>query len=130
MTPIEIALLCLAGALILMFLGLPIAFSFAISGFIGIVILKGFVPAFGILARTPYHYTAMEPLLPLPLFILMGFFVFYSGIGEDLFNILWCFLKLCSLGIRTATNMPSASKKRPMPVYKNISGNCKSIILF
>jgi C4-dicarboxylate transporter DctM subunit len=105
MSPIEIALLCLIGALILMFARLPIAFSFGITGLIGLVVIKGFGPAFGILARTPYMYTSMEPLLPLPLFILMGFFVFYSGIGEDLFNMAYKWIGSFPGGIAYAATL-------------------------
>jgi C4-dicarboxylate transporter, DctM subunit len=71
---------------LLMLLGIPIGFSFAIAGFTGLVFLRGFDPALSLIGAAPYTYTTMESLIPLPLFILMGFFAFKSGISADLFD--------------------------------------------
>ncbi|MBN1191594.1 MAG: TRAP transporter large permease subunit [Dehalococcoidales bacterium] len=105
MSPIDIALICLAVSIILMFAGVPIVFSFGIVGFVGIVAITGLSPALGIMARAPYNYTGLEALLPLPLFIVMGFFVFHSGIGEDLFKVANKWMGRTPGGIAYATTL-------------------------
>jgi tripartite ATP-independent transporter DctM subunit len=63
-----------------------IAFAFALVGGIGIFLLRGLTPALQVLGSTPYVWASKGTLLAVPLFILMGQFVFQSGISTELYE--------------------------------------------
>jgi tripartite ATP-independent transporter DctM subunit len=65
--------------------GIRIAFATAITGFIGLWILRGYVPAASLASTIPQGHLSAYTLLVLPLFIMMGFFAFYAGITKDLY---------------------------------------------
>jgi len=72
--------------LVLAAIGLPLAFSFALVGFGGLVFLRGLTPAMGLIGESPYAAVASYMLACIPMFVLMGEFAFYSGISKDLFK--------------------------------------------
>ena len=67
-------------------LGLPLAFSFAVVGFIGIIFMKGLGPGLSTLGHAPYSLLASYTICAIPLFVLMGQFAFHSKVGRDLFS--------------------------------------------
>jgi tripartite ATP-independent transporter DctM subunit len=83
--PLLISILGLAAFFLLMTQGVPIAFSFAIVGCVGVVLLKGAGPGLGLVGSMPYIWASAGALLPVPLFILMGQFVYHSGISAELY---------------------------------------------
>jgi len=85
MPPSLIGLIGIAVFLLLVLLSMPIAFSFAIVGFIGLIILKGLGPALSILGSAPFTWASSWTLVCIPMFVLMGQFAFYSGISQDLY---------------------------------------------
>jgi C4-dicarboxylate transporter DctM subunit len=85
LSPFVTVCLCVAALLILGFNRLPIAFAFALVGFVGITWLLGFEQGLIILSRAPFAWATNVTFLPLPLFLLMGQLVFYLGISGDLF---------------------------------------------
>lgn len=72
--------------IVLIFLGLPIAFSFAIVGFVGIIVLKGVATGLHLLGSAPWDFGVQWGLVSVPLFILMGQLAFHSGISSDLYT--------------------------------------------
>jgi C4-dicarboxylate transporter DctM subunit len=90
---------------VLMALGLPIAFSFAVVGFVGTALITGFEPALYLVGSAPFTWTSMQSLLPLPLFVLMGQFAFYSGISSDLFTVANKWLGRFPGGLAQATTL-------------------------
>lgn len=86
MDPMIIGLIAIVFFLILISQGIPIAFAFAIVGFIGILIVRGPNPAFIALGSMPYTWSIDRMLVPVPLFILMGYFAFVAGITKDLYD--------------------------------------------
>jgi C4-dicarboxylate transporter DctM subunit len=66
--------------------GIPIAFAFAMVGCVGMFLLKGIGPALGLIGTAPYIWASLGALLPVPLFILMGQFVYHSGISTELYS--------------------------------------------
>ncbi len=64
----------------------PIAFAFGLTGFLGIWYVRGFAAALGDLPVTAWNNLSNYALACLPLFILMGEFANYSGIGPDLYK--------------------------------------------
>ncbi len=68
-------------------LGVPIAFSLATAGIVGIVLLGGDVNVvLRILGTTPFGVTADYVLTTIPMFILMAYFSASGGLARDLFT--------------------------------------------
>lgn len=73
-------------SLILVILGVPIAFAFAITGLVGFIYLVGFEPGLLLLSIHPYSWASSYTLMPVPLFIFMSAILGQVGITGDLFN--------------------------------------------
>lgn len=109
MSPLVIGLIAIIVFLVLSFLRVPVGFAFAIVGFIGIVIFRGFETGLYILSHIPFAWASQQTLLPVPLFILMGYFAFYSGISRDLFDACFKWFGRQAGGIAQATTVASAA---------------------
>ena len=70
----------------LLFLNMPIAFAFTVIGFLGVAYFIGFEPAMTTLIMTVWSSCTNYTLMAVPLFILMGQFAYFSGIGPDLYK--------------------------------------------
>lgn len=86
MSPLVISLIAIVAFLIIIFHSLPIAFSFALVGFIGLIFVRDLNTALFSIGNTPLTWASAESLLPFPLFILMGFFAYNSGISSELYD--------------------------------------------
>src|SRR5499425_2958932 len=75
------AWLMLGGSTVLLFLGLPVAFSFLVINLLGAVLFLGGEPGLVQLARNSVSSVASFSLTPIPLFILMGEILFHTGIA-------------------------------------------------
>jgi len=84
--PLTVGFIGIGLLIVLLFSGMPIGFVMALVGFIGITFLSGKDSSLVTLGRVPYTTVASHPFSVLPLFILMGFFVYYSGISKELFD--------------------------------------------
>lgn len=71
--------------LILLAIGVPIAFSMAISGTVGLIYLIGIERTSGILRNVPHSETTLFVLTTIPLFVLMAELINESGLTEDVF---------------------------------------------
>ena len=68
-------------------LGVPIAFSLATAGIVGILLLGGDgTMVLRILGTTPFGVTAEYVLTTVPMFILMAYFSASSGLARDLYT--------------------------------------------
>jgi len=76
----------LAAFFVLIALEVPIAIAMALIAFCGVWFLFGIHPAIGILANTPYDFVASWTLSAVPMFLLMGFVAYYSGLTAGLFD--------------------------------------------
>jgi len=84
-SPLIICLIGLAAFFLLMSQGMPIAFAFAMIGCVGIILLKGLGPGLAVIGSAPYTWSTMGSLLPVPLFMLMGQFMYHSGFSTELY---------------------------------------------
>jgi tripartite ATP-independent transporter DctM subunit len=75
------AWLMLGGSTLLMFLGLPVAFSFLAINLLGAVLFLGGEAGLTQLARNSVGSVASFSLTPIPLFILMGEVLFHTGLA-------------------------------------------------
>lgn len=72
----------LAALLLLLALGLEIAFSLALVGAVGLFLLGGIPLVTGLLATVPYSNVASFTLVVLPMFILMGELAVTAGMAQ------------------------------------------------
>ncbi|MFC2042004.1 TRAP transporter large permease [Chloroflexota bacterium] len=86
MEPVVVGWIILGSAFVLMFIGVPVFFTFLITGFVGFWILTGSGPAFGVLGLVPYSRAHVYELSVVPLFILMGNLAAAGGISHDIFQ--------------------------------------------
>ena len=75
------AWLMLGGSTLLMFLGLPVAFSFLAINLVGALLFLGGEAGLTQLARNSVGSVASFSLTPIPLFILMGEVLFHTGLA-------------------------------------------------
>lgn len=71
----------LGGSTVLIFLGLPVAFSFLVINIIGAWLFFGGEPGLVQLARNSVASVASFALTPIPLFVLMGEVLFHTGLA-------------------------------------------------
>jgi C4-dicarboxylate transporter, DctM subunit len=103
LSPIAIGLIGMLCFVCLVALNIPLAFSFIIVGFIGVIFMKGLGPGLALLGSIPYSLAASYSLSVLPLFILMGQFAFHSGTGKDLYDTAYKWLGRLPGGLALAT---------------------------
>src|SRR3989442_12379151 len=75
------AWLMLGGSTVLLFLGLPVAFSFLVINLAGALLFLGGEAGLTQLARNSVISVASFSLTPIPLFILMGEVLFHTGLA-------------------------------------------------
>src|SRR6266481_5825094 len=75
------AWLMLGGSTVLLFLGLPVAFSFLVINLAGALLFLGGEAGLTQLARNSVVSVATFSLTPIPLFILMGEVLFHTGLA-------------------------------------------------
>jgi tripartite ATP-independent transporter DctM subunit len=86
MEPVSVGIIGAVVLVVLLFLGMPIAFVMMTVGFVGITLLVGPAAALPVLSNTVYGVAANYPYTIIPLFILMGSFAGQGGITTDLYN--------------------------------------------
>jgi C4-dicarboxylate transporter, DctM subunit len=104
-----ITILGLVAFFLLMSQGMPVAFAFAIVGAVGMLVLKGFNPALNLIGSAPFTWSTNASLLSLPLFILMGQFVFQAGIGSELFDTAHKWIGHIPGGLAVATTVAATA---------------------
>lgn len=77
---------------VLLVLRLPVALALILVSFSGIWAMIGMKPALGILANTPYSFVASWTMSAVPMFLLMGFVAFHTGLTGGLFDAAKVFL--------------------------------------
>ncbi|MGY6697589.1 MAG: TRAP transporter large permease [Roseinatronobacter sp.] len=83
---VEIGLWGVAVLMGLLALRLPVALALIIVSFGGIWAMIGWNPAMGVLSNTPYSFAARWTMSAVPMFLLMGFVAFHTGLTGGLFE--------------------------------------------
>ena len=78
--------LLLGGSTVLLFLGLPVAFSFLGINIIGAVLFLGGEPGLVQLTRNSVDSVSSFSLTPIPMFVLMGELLFHTGLAVKVLN--------------------------------------------
>lgn len=72
---------------VLLFLGMPIGFGMANTGYLGMILIyKGVAPSLAMLGISSFDTASSYMLTVIPMFILMGELAYRSGISRDLFD--------------------------------------------
>jgi tripartite ATP-independent transporter DctM subunit len=103
--PVVVGILGSLLLVVLLFLGMPIAFVMMFVGFLGISYLTSVNAALPVAAKTIYETAAHYPYTIIPLFILMGGFAGSAGITKELYETFdkWFRKFPGGLGIATIT---------------------------
>ncbi|MCB1397698.1 MAG: TRAP transporter large permease [Rhodobacter sp.] len=81
-----IALTGFAVLLLLCFLGAPVGFATLLVGYVGYGLLRGFDASLTMVGQQVSHDAMNYGLSVIPLFVLMGVFIYRSDISSDLFS--------------------------------------------
>jgi C4-dicarboxylate transporter DctM subunit len=103
MEPLTAGLFMIILLLVLLSIGVPIAFSLGISGVICIYMISGWDTTYGFISTTPFNTSASWLYVVLPLFVLMGMLAYSAGINEDAFTIANNWLGRIKGGLAMAT---------------------------
>lgn len=71
---------------LLLALRVPVALALIAVSFSGVTFLLGVTPAVGILSNTPVSFVSNWTLSAVPMFLLMGFVAYHSGLTAGLFD--------------------------------------------
>jgi len=105
---VVIAIISFVFLFVLILSGIPIGFSLGIMGFIGFWIIGSFEIALTQFIGVVWDYSNSWTIMCIPLFILMGQFVFYSGIADELYETLYIWFGRVSGGLAIATTFGCA----------------------
>lgn len=86
MSPELLGILGIVTLLLLFLMKVPISVSLIIVGTFGLGMIRGWESALVQLGTTPFSTASSYSLSVIPLFILMGMFLSYSGFGNDLYT--------------------------------------------
>lgn len=98
----------LAVLLILAAIGVPIAISMALAGFLGFGLIVGWPGALAMVGQTAFDSAFNYNLAILPLFILMGNFITRARLSEDLYSAAYSFAGHLRGGLALSTLMACA----------------------
>ena len=73
--------LMLGGSMVLLFMGMPVAFTFIGINIVGAFLYMGGEPGLVQLARSSVNSVMSFSLTPIPLFVLMGEILFHTGLA-------------------------------------------------
>ena len=93
----------LIAVLVLLVLRVPIGVALGGTGFIGIWLFAGPRAAWGMLSEVPYEFIAHWTLSSVPMFLLMGYVAFHSGLTVGIFNAAQVWLGRLPGGLAVAT---------------------------
>ncbi|MBP6019513.1 MAG: TRAP transporter large permease [Burkholderiaceae bacterium] len=94
---------------VLMFAGLPVAFSLGIGGVVGLLMTFGLGPTLGMLETLPFRTTASYTLTTIATFVFMAELATHSGITKRLFAAADSFVGHMRGGLAIATVYASAA---------------------
>lgn len=97
------SLIILGIFIVLLILGVPIAFCFILSGIAGIIGIRGLASGLSTLGVSAFSEPANYILVAIPLFVLMGQMIFYSGLSKELYYTTYRWLGRLRGGLAQAT---------------------------
>jgi C4-dicarboxylate transporter, DctM subunit len=102
------ALVGFAAVFVLALLRVPLAFAMGFVGFVGLGLMRGWLPTAANAAEVIYESGFAYTLSVVPLFILMGNFVARAGLAHELFRLAYSFIGHLRGGLAHATILACA----------------------
>nr|MCS5599812.1 TRAP transporter permease [Rhodospirillales bacterium] len=87
-----ISLVGFAVLLVICFAGFPLGWAMVSVGFVGFGLIRGFEPALATLGQLILDFSMNYHFSTLPLFILMGAFVYRAALAEDMYDAAYAWL--------------------------------------
>ncbi|WP_293440586.1 TRAP transporter large permease [Planktotalea sp.] len=106
--PFLVGVITLCMLLGLIFIGVRVVFAAAVVGLLGLVELRGWGPAAGIVGTIPHSKSSTYALSVLPMFIFIGFLAFHAGMTQQLFDAARKWLGWLPGGLAVATVFATA----------------------
>jgi len=103
MTPVQVGILGLILLVVLLFSGIPVAFTMAIVGAAGYAYMVSFSASSYLVSVDIFDNFTSYTLTVIPLFVLMGQVAFHSGISRRLFDATYKWIGHWSGGMAMAT---------------------------
>ncbi len=94
--------------LLLLTIGMPVAFSLFTAGSIGLILVGGLDTLVGVITTTPLSTAGSYELISVPMFILMAEFVILSGVADNLFKAAATWVGRVPGGLAMATAIAGA----------------------
>jgi tripartite ATP-independent transporter DctM subunit len=108
MDPITIGYLGIAALVLLVVLGVPVAYAAAATGIAGIMYIRNPTVAEGLAGIIPFANSAQYSLSVLPLFVAIGFLAMHAGITTSAYDAARKWVGRAPGGLATATIFASA----------------------
>ena len=109
LTGIQIGILMIALAVGLMLIGFPVAVTMIIAGFLGMWLIRGSVPALGLLGWQTWGQSLKQILVIIPLYTWMGVMAGRGGVGADAFTSLYKWIGHVRGGLAMAVSAACAA---------------------
>jgi tripartite ATP-independent transporter DctM subunit len=103
MSPEVVGIIGVLVLLLLFFLNMQVGLSMLLVGFVGYIYLTTFPAGLAVIGTVPYSTASMYSLSVIPLFIVMGMFLSYGGLGSDLFRAVDAWARQIRGGMAIAT---------------------------
>lgn len=101
--PLTVGLIGIVVLILVLFSGMPVAFTMVLVGFLGVSYLASGKAGLGALGTVPYSTVASYNYSVIPLFLLMGEFAFFSGLSQELYSTAYKWLGHLPGGLAMAT---------------------------
>lgn len=108
MDPVTIGSLGIALLVLLVFLGVPVAYASAFTGISGMMIIRNPTVGEGLAGMIPFANSAQYSLSVLPLFVAIGFLAMHAGITTSAYDAARKWVGRAPGGLATATIFASA----------------------
>lgn len=108
MTDLQIGIFGIILLLVLMLVGMRIAYAIAFVGTVSLIMLNGFSSTMSLVGSIPGNVIGVYSYSAIPLFILMGYFAYNAGITDELFETAKAWTQHIRGGLPIATVLASA----------------------
>lgn len=108
MDPVTIGSLGIALLVLMVFLGVPVAYASAFTGIAGMMIIRNPTVGEGLAGMIPFANSAQYSLSVLPLFVAIGFLAMHAGITTSAYDAARKWVGRAPGGLATATIFASA----------------------
>lgn len=109
MSLIMIGFLSIVVMFILVMVGVPIGFSLAMAGVLGLFYVAGPSATIAQIGLVPWEQGTSFTFITIPLFVLMGNFAFHSGIASNLYEVIQKWLGRLPGGLAIASTFSCAA---------------------